>query len=611
MGKHEFLKLSQLNIWTDNPRIAQERINDEEDAIRFIFEIVGRDKMTNLMTDVAKRNLDGNKQPTVVFNEALKKYDVYDGNRRITALKCIALKNEFGIAIENDNNISLDTEIYVYITSHQEAMELLLRDHAGESEGVGQIPWDSFERDHHLVKIGMQPYYTSAFEVAKICGLRRKGDFKTINYTELDSVYKNTKIKELFGIAEWDFDKTDLILFSYELLQKHKPGPYSRFLPELGKGENTEKVKKFVKDMKDEIDSEKDVLNVKLSKVSIYKGVTFSQIWLSIYLNKQLVEHSKCDISYVSPEKKLLESIDTNIVGTWQIVVKYQNMEEAKSFFVKDFESICINARKNLELEINNSYKFRDFLISATNSRLENVDNEITFCFFDKNNAELTNQIDIANSSIKFDTPGSYSFQLSYKDSYNHDVKTVTETFEVKNPLLQVAKLDDNSNGYFKSSLLREDVRIEFNYVINKLIIGLNSIYAERNKMEIFAAALRSLIESIIDILGEKDATFVTNSNGQPLNLDKKMDRLYDLVYGDVNQFSTKLYQSNLTKHASYLTIKNIIMQYEKKQYESLVSMLHLGAHKSTQCIDIDSIENKKGLISLIIEIAYLYLELY
>lgn len=146
MGEYIKVKLKDLNLWTDNPRILSEknRIENELEVIELIVLIEGREKMVNLATDIAAKGLNPNKQPTVVYNEQKSNYDLYDGNRRIAAMKSLALNLEYTKEVVNTRNISLETEVLVYSTNREEALILMEIDHSGEQKGVGQISWDSF-----------------------------------------------------------------------------------------------------------------------------------------------------------------------------------------------------------------------------------------------------------------------------------------------------------------------------------------------------------------------------------------------------------------------------------------------------------------------------------
>ena len=232
------IPLKQLNIWTDNPRIANADVNNEDEAISLIFSTVGESKMINLAKDIAKHNLNPNHLPIVVKNEATDLYDVYDGNRRISVLKLLERKDKRLKDIVPTFNLSENIPILVLVTDRKNALRLMEIDHNGESEGIGQIPWEAFQRDIALVDLGKQAKYPNAYNVSKICRLNKKTDFSKISYTDLETIFTNKKIKELFNVEyEWDYQNKEFIINVYNKLLTNKPAhkSYSRYLPTLNK----------------------------------------------------------------------------------------------------------------------------------------------------------------------------------------------------------------------------------------------------------------------------------------------------------------------------------------------------------------------------------------
>ena len=92
MGTYANIELNKLMIWSDNPRHFTEGIDvneyDENEIINILIDVVGTDKMFNLMADIVSSNgLMGNILPVVVQKD--NKYLVYDGNRRVSSLKLL------------------------------------------------------------------------------------------------------------------------------------------------------------------------------------------------------------------------------------------------------------------------------------------------------------------------------------------------------------------------------------------------------------------------------------------------------------------------------------------------------------------------------------------
>ncbi len=238
MGELKSIAINDLIVWTDNPRMANEQILSENDAIKILISEVGLNKMRALATDIFSNGLNPHRQPIVVQNDS-GKYNIYDGNRRISVIKCVLSNDEQFNNIENAIGLTLESKILVYITDIQEAMRLIEIEHSGESEGRGQIQWEAFQRDYAFHQNNKVPIYPYAYNVSRVCKLSRKSHFTKIPYTDLDTIFSNEIIKKLFNVEkEWDFNDIDFIQNTYEkLLNAKNKIPYSRYLPRL-KDEN-------------------------------------------------------------------------------------------------------------------------------------------------------------------------------------------------------------------------------------------------------------------------------------------------------------------------------------------------------------------------------------
>lgn len=243
MSNLKAVAIKNLIIWTDNPRMANEQIFTENEAIQILIDEVGLNKMKVLAKDIFSYGLNPHRQPIAVLNND-GIYNIYDGNRRITVIKCVLGGDKRFKNIKNLIGLTLDTEILVYVTDVEEALRLIEVEHTGESEGRGQIPWEAYQRDYALRQNHKQAVYPFAYEVSRICNLSRKSDFKKIPYTDLDTVFRNEKIKQLFGIKnEWNFKSADFIKEVYQKLHNAKTRiPYSRYLPRLN---NEDELNKF------------------------------------------------------------------------------------------------------------------------------------------------------------------------------------------------------------------------------------------------------------------------------------------------------------------------------------------------------------------------------
>lgn len=234
MGELKNIPLNKLIVWSDNPRMANEQILSEKEAIDILISEVGLDKMRILANDIFKNGLNPHRQPIVVPNDN-DSFNVYDGNRRISIIKCVLSNDDRFPDIKNLYGYSQDSNILVYVTDEKEALSLIEIEHSGEAGGRGQIQWEAFQRDFAFVQNGKKALYPNAFQVSHICKLNRKNDFKQIPYTDLDTIFTNGIVKSLFSIkGDWDYNNENFIQDTYKRLIDAKPrGSYSRYLPQL------------------------------------------------------------------------------------------------------------------------------------------------------------------------------------------------------------------------------------------------------------------------------------------------------------------------------------------------------------------------------------------
>jgi hypothetical protein len=212
MSEWKFVPLSDLVVWSDNPRhgmqLEEGEEHREEEVINILVDVVTPKKMFNLIKDVfARKGLNGNVVPVAV--ESGGKYYIYDGNRRISALKLLKRPSIIENADLKRNveelvgtaDVSFVDQVFVYVTNDAEAIELMDRTHSGEQDGVGVIPWEAYQRDISLVRRGKGAMYPAAFTAAKTLGYLKRREFK-IPYTDLDRLFSSKTLKDCFGIGQ-------------------------------------------------------------------------------------------------------------------------------------------------------------------------------------------------------------------------------------------------------------------------------------------------------------------------------------------------------------------------------------------------------------------------
>ena len=157
-GEIKEINVSQLVNYYENPRHAIG--SSEEDTLEKLFNAVGIQYMLNLAEDVQKNGLLGNQQIVVVYSEPIQKYVVYEGNRRVAAIKLLIDPDWFKFldkpTIEKAKKIGqqskiLDT-IKCYVTDEQEAFFIMERLHSGEDKGRGTKQWTPREKEVFKVR---------------------------------------------------------------------------------------------------------------------------------------------------------------------------------------------------------------------------------------------------------------------------------------------------------------------------------------------------------------------------------------------------------------------------------------------------------------------------
>lgn len=159
------IKLSSLVIYAENPR--HEPAENEEEAMELLWTKVGSKKMVNLAKDIAENGLNPNELPVLVpVNGTKNKYEVYDGNRRLTVLRILndpdrydfiskAQKDKLKKIVE-DSPDPIPQVVFSCITNKDYALALIKKTHTGIDEGRGRTPWGTEEIRRFELKYGIK-----------------------------------------------------------------------------------------------------------------------------------------------------------------------------------------------------------------------------------------------------------------------------------------------------------------------------------------------------------------------------------------------------------------------------------------------------------------------
>lgn len=200
------VNISEIVNYYENPRHAI--AFSEEETLKKLFEAVGNQYMLNLAEDVQKNGLLGNQQIVVVYSENLHKFVVYEGNRRVAAIKLLLNPESFTFldkaTIDKAKTIAengrVSGDIPCYITDEQEAFFIMERLHSGEDKGRGTKKWTAREKEAFKVRQSHEKnisYLIDYYVKKHFDGL----DITTIlPFTTIQRIFNNREVKQLIGL---------------------------------------------------------------------------------------------------------------------------------------------------------------------------------------------------------------------------------------------------------------------------------------------------------------------------------------------------------------------------------------------------------------------------
>lgn len=205
-GMKKTIKVNQLINSPENPRHAIG--NSEEDTLQKLFKAVGVQYMLNLAEDIQKHGLLSNQQVVVVFSSEIQKYVVYEGNRRIAAIKLLLDPDSFSFldsaSVDKAKRIAqqggIPSEVDCYVTDDKEAFFIMERLHSGEDRGRGTKQWTSREKEAFKVRQSHQKkvsylidhyckQYFNDFDITTI-----------LPFTTIERIFNNREIKRKIGL---------------------------------------------------------------------------------------------------------------------------------------------------------------------------------------------------------------------------------------------------------------------------------------------------------------------------------------------------------------------------------------------------------------------------
>lgn len=205
------MPVSSLSFKLNNYRFPNPALSEQDAIVKMIkLKKVGPDKIINLINDIINNNIF---EDFIIFKEDNLNI-VYDGNRRLTAIKLFDEKNLLHIKdlypklykyinkVKVENDLSkLRVAVKVY-NDKDSMLNHIERLHSGELQGVGRIRWEKAEKENFLKE--SNPTKKQTFSNQYISILENKEEYsnlykKILDYSNLstyDRIFGSSQLKQ-------------------------------------------------------------------------------------------------------------------------------------------------------------------------------------------------------------------------------------------------------------------------------------------------------------------------------------------------------------------------------------------------------------------------------
>lgn len=215
-SNHEYIEvhITDLFLNTENPRF--DPVNHQTEAIEAMIEDQ-QEKLIRLGHHIVEYGMDPTSIIMVVPQE--NHLIVYEGNRRVTALKLInepalvpekykKMKKEFQKFNQTINPILLESVYCVKMTNPNEAFEWVRLRHTGENEGAGTVRWDATQSSRFSTysksKIDYKLLFFESLSDLETIPSKLKTRLKNVRKTNFDRLISDPDVRELLGISKKD-----------------------------------------------------------------------------------------------------------------------------------------------------------------------------------------------------------------------------------------------------------------------------------------------------------------------------------------------------------------------------------------------------------------------
>jgi hypothetical protein len=200
----KLINYKKLIVNPENYRF--EKVKNSSEAINLMLKEKGKE-ILNLAKNILDNGLDQTKDFRVLKSKN-GDFIVLDGNRRITAIKCLhepnlikdeKLKKAFLKLLENKPKIIKEINSFIY-GSEEEASKWIKLDHTGKNEGVGQDSWGTpeIERFGYKFEGKISPAMQIVGMIEEDLGL--KVNTNKLKVTTINRILSNPESRAILGV---------------------------------------------------------------------------------------------------------------------------------------------------------------------------------------------------------------------------------------------------------------------------------------------------------------------------------------------------------------------------------------------------------------------------
>ncbi|MES1943062.1 hypothetical protein PC39_03027 [Salinisphaera sp. PC39] len=216
---HDRIEIALANLVLNRLNDRHGELESEHECITWMLENIG-DQIIALARDIATHGLSPLDGILVLPDDEVEgDYIVWEGNRRITALKLLddpkrtidkSYRKKFA-DIRKNATVEIPGAVECTVaTSVEEAERLIELRHQGPQSGIGTVPWSPGQKSRHQQRLGKKGRY--AFSQAVIDAFADKLDPEIVEKVEsgdfaistLDRLLRNAEVRDFLGITSED-----------------------------------------------------------------------------------------------------------------------------------------------------------------------------------------------------------------------------------------------------------------------------------------------------------------------------------------------------------------------------------------------------------------------